>query len=110
VNAGDPLTVYFEVYGLAAGPGGTSRVEYVCTVSSADQDRRGWMSRLLAPKQVPDAVEARREEAHRGPVRRQFFSVPIEELPPGRYQVEVRVRDLVTRAETRRETAFVRAN
>jgi GWxTD domain-containing protein len=107
VEAGDPLTVYFEIYGLTPGTGGSSRFEYVCTVSSLERDKRGWITRMLAGSQTPDPVEARREETTRGPVRRQFFSVPIESLPPGRYQVEVRVRDLVTGAETRGQTAFV---
>jgi hypothetical protein len=49
-----------------------------------------------------------REDAVFGRVRRQFVRVPAGTLPPGRYRLEVRVRDVLTGEEQRRSAGFTR--
>src|SRR5262245_14442605 len=86
-----PLVAYLEIYRLAAEPDGVSRFEYQCNVRS-----------LTPPGHKPPKVEApplvsiSREETHVGGIRRQFVSVPVQSLAPGRYLLTVRVRDQVS--------------
>jgi hypothetical protein len=103
-----PLTAYFEIYHLRPGEDGQTRFEYVYTVRSADKDPRIWIQRLLAPRPAIPEIEATRTEEQVDTMRRQFVSVPVEDLPSGRYMLEVRVRDLVSGLEVVREARFVK--
>ncbi len=94
-----PLTAYFEIYRLAPGRDGEGRFEYVYTVKSLARDPRIWIQRALSPRSAPPSLEATRRESNVGPLRRQFVSVPVQSLPPGRYRLEIRVRDLVSGQE-----------
>ncbi len=96
VAGNDPLTAYFEVYGLASGGDGRSRFEYEYTVKSADRDPRVWLQRLFSPRKEPAPLSASRSDEQVGAMRRQFVSVPVQSLPPGRYQLSIRVRDRVS--------------
>jgi Flp pilus assembly protein TadD len=106
VSAGSPVVVYFEIYRLAAGEDGMSRFEYEYTVrrlrETADGD--------LTPEKAAalTSSSASRVETQAGAMRRQFVSVPAQALTPGRYRLEVRVRDLVNGRVARREVAFVK--
>lgn len=109
VAADAPLTAYFEVTHLALDGGGTSRFEYQYTVKSADRDKRVWIQRALDPRRPLPTISASRSDENAGSVRRQFISVPVQELPAGRYLLEVRVRDLLVESEVTRSAAFVRS-
>ncbi len=106
VGANDPLTAYFEIYHLTPDTDGQSRFEYVYTVRSVERDPRVWLQRLLAPRIRPSPIEVSREEENPGDLRRQFVTVPIQSLPPGKYRLEIRVRDLVTGGEVVRSALF----
>jgi hypothetical protein len=107
--AGDaPMTAYFEIDGLAAGPDGRARFETAYTVKSADRDPRIWIQRALSPRSRMAPVQVMREEEQRGALRRQFVTVPVQGIPPGRYRLEVRVRDLVANAEATTRVEFQR--
>ncbi len=108
VPAGQPLTAYFEAYRLQPGADQQSRFEYVYSVRSAARDERVWIQRAFAPRPVPAPIEASREEAFVGDVRRQFVSVPVQGLPAGRYRLEVQVRDLVSGAVAKGRAEFTR--
>ncbi|NOT34602.1 MAG: GWxTD domain-containing protein [Candidatus Eisenbacteria bacterium] len=95
VPSGDPLVVYFEIYHLRPGRDGMSEVEVEYAVRSIERDRRVWIQRVLSPARRPPELLATRRESQRGEVRRQFVSVPLEELPAGRYRIDITVRDLV---------------
>lgn len=103
-----PLSAYFEIYGLRAGREGVARFEYVYSVKSAEKDRRVWIQRVLQPRPLPPAISATREEENLGPLRRQFVSVPVQSLPPGKYRLEITVRDLVAGGEATRSAEFVK--
>jgi GWxTD domain-containing protein len=107
VTAAGPLTAYFEIYHLRPGGDGLARFEYVYTVRSTAKDERFWLQKFLSPVPAP-SLSVSREEQHLGALRRQFITVPVASLPPGRYRLEVRVRDLTTGDEAVRSVDFVK--
>ncbi len=105
---GGPLTVYFEMYDLRPDETGTSRFEYEATVRSAEKDPRIWIQRLLAPRPRIPSISAGRQEEQPGSLRRQLVSVPVGELAPGRYRLDIRVRDLNAGSEAATSVGFVK--
>lgn len=97
---GEYLNAYFEIYRLTPGPEGESEFEYHCVVRAANRDTRGWLSRMLTPREAPQSIEMSRRETTHGRLRRQFVSVPVGALPAGHYEMEIRVRDLHSGAES----------
>ena len=108
VAAGEPLVAYFEVYHLERGADGLGRFEYETTVRSAQRDRRMWIQRWLSPRRDGESLGVTRQDAVLGTVRRQYVSVPVQDLPPGRYRLDVTVRDVLTGDESRRSAEFTR--
>ncbi len=108
VPAGAPLTAYFEAYRLQPGADRQSRFEYVYTVRSDVRDTRVWLQRAFAPRNLPPPIVTSREESFIGDIRRQFVSVPVQSLPPGRYRIEIQVRDLVSGEVARGAAPFIR--
>lgn len=108
VAPGGNLTAYFEVYHLAPGEDGQSHFEYSCTVRSTERDTRVWVQRMFAPRSRIPEVDISRTAENLGSIRRQFVSVPVQTLPPGRYRLDVVVRDLVAATETQAEAAFLK--
>jgi GWxTD domain-containing protein len=102
-----PLTAYFEIYHLQPGSDGLARFEYVYTVRSAASDTRHWMAKFFSPK-PPPLVSVSREEQHLGALRRQFISVPVDSFAPGRYQLEITVRDLIAETSAVKQRGFVK--
>jgi len=107
VPGAGPLTAYFEIYHLQPGSDGLARFEYVYTVRSATPDTRHWMTKFFSPP-APPPVSVSREEQHLGALRRQFISVPVASLAPGRYRLEVTVRDLVAETSVVKKLGFVK--
>ena len=107
VKGNRPLIAYFEIYRLAAAADGLSRFEYEYTVRRDPEAPKGIM-RLFVQPEPAIVTSASREEAHVGALRRQFVSVATHSLAPGRYRLEIRVRDLVAGTEARGEARFVR--
>ena len=103
VSGSRPLVGYLEIYGLATGPDGEARFDYRCDVRRPL--RAGDKTR---PVDAAVLVSTSREEVHVGGMRRQFITVPIQSLPPGRYVLEVRVRDHRSGATAERTALFVR--
>lgn len=91
-----PVAGYLEIYRLVPGPDGLSHFEYTCEV------------RRTGTKDRTALVSTSRDESHLGPVRRQFVRVSATSLRPGRYQLEVRVRDQISGAIATRTAGFVR--
>ncbi len=108
VRPGEPLTAYFEIYHLREGEDGLARFEYVYSVKSAEKDPRIWIQRAFNPRRNPDPISATRSEEQLGALRRQFVSVPVQSLPPGKYRLEVTVRDLVAATEAKTTALFVK--
>ena len=106
--AGDQLNAYCEIYHLAPDASGEASYEYVCTVRSNAPDKRSWVGKILLPRVVTPPIEVSRRETTRGDMRRQYFTVPIQPLPPGPYRIEVKVRDLASGAEAVAQAEFER--
>jgi hypothetical protein len=101
-----PLVAYLEIYRLAQAPDGVSHFEYQCDVLRAappEPRRKGRASADTGP-----LVSISREDTYVGAVRRQFVSVPVQSLRPGRYRLELRVHDQVADTWATRSTEFVR--
>ncbi|MBI5711232.1 MAG: GWxTD domain-containing protein [Candidatus Eisenbacteria bacterium] len=92
VAGDDPLIAYFEIYHLLPDEEGQAPFEYEYSVHSEEKVPRPWYRRLL-PAGEPRLVY-RSEEVNYGPLRRQFITVPMRSLPPGRCRLDVMVRDL----------------
>jgi GWxTD domain-containing protein len=106
----DYLNAYFEIYRLTPGPDGEAQFEYHCIVRPVDRDSRGWISRMISPRVLPSPIEMSRSETTHGSLRRQFLSVPVASLPAGRYELEIRVRDVNAGTESVAVTQFDRMN
>jgi GWxTD domain-containing protein len=107
VSGAGPLTAYFEIYHLRPGSDGLARFQYVYEVRSTVPDERHWLAKFFSPT-PPPAVSVSRSEQHLGALRRQFISVPVASLPPGRYRLEITVRDLVAEEEVVKKLTFAR--
>lgn len=108
VRAGEPLVAYFEVYHLAQAADGQGRFEYETSVRSAKRDPRIWLQRWLSPRREGQDLGVTRQDAVLGTVRRQFVSMSVQTLPPGRYRLDVTVRDVLTGDEQHKFAEFTR--
>ena len=102
-----PLVAYFEIYRLAADAGGLARFEYEYIVRRVPKAVTG-VARLFVLPEAPVVSATSREAEQVGTLRRQFVTVPVQSLAPDRYRLEIRVRDLLTGAEVKGATEFVR--
>jgi hypothetical protein len=96
------------MYHLQPGSDGQSRFEYDVSVRSAERDPRIWLQRLLAPRAPLPSVATTRSDTQPGSLRRQFISVPVGDLPAGRYRLEITVRDLNAGTEAVAGTVFTK--
>lgn len=106
VRGASPVAAYFEIYRLAPDAGGQARFEIEYAVrrlrfASLPGERRRRREPVLLSS-------TSREEAQAAGLRRQFVTVPVLALAPGRYQLEIRVRDLVSGTQVERAVAFDR--
>ena len=88
-----------------ADASGVTRFDYEYKVHSLERDARPWFKRMLS-RSGAERISVRSPEEGAGGVRRQYLSVPAQSLPPGRYRLEVRVKD--HGATARREVEFVK--
>jgi len=109
VAGAGPLTAYFEIYHLQTGPDGLARFEYVYTVRSTAPDNRFWLQKFLAPS-PPPPISVSRQEQNLGSLRRQFITVPVGSLAPGRWRLEITVRDLVADVAVVKKLGFVKTD
>jgi hypothetical protein len=103
IGGDEPLLAYFEVYALRPEASGATKFEYEYKVHSLERDTRPWFKRVFS-RTGAERIAVRSPEEGAGPTRRQYLSVPAQSLPPGRYRLEVTVRD--HGATTRREVEF----
>jgi hypothetical protein len=108
VKRGEPLVAYFEVYHLTRGADGQGRFEYETSVRSARRDSRVWLQRWLSPRREGADLGVTRQDAVLGTVRRQYVRIPLQDLPPGRYRLDITVRDVLGGEELKRSAEFVR--
>lgn len=106
VTGPGPLAAYFEIYRLAPDADGMAHFEVEYAVRRlSEAERRGAKRRRREPVLLSSTT---RQEAQVAGLRRQFVSVPVLPLAPGRYQLEIRVRDLTAGTQAERAVAFDR--
>jgi len=93
------LTTYFEIHGLTVGRDDVSRVRTRWRLFALPS---GSESRVTHPP----AREFVREDSPVGPLRRQSVTVPLEDLPKGRYRLEIEVTDVTNGAIATAATVF----
>jgi len=101
VRGSRPLTVYFEIAGLALGADGRARFAYTYSVTHEKDGRP-------RRRDTPVAFEASREEVNDGVRRRQLVTVPMRSIKSGTYDLRIEVRDLVAGAMASSELRFVK--
>ncbi len=106
IARGAPLVAYFEIYRLAAGADGLSTFEVEYTARRLRETPEGRLKPEAAAALA--SPSASREETQVERMRRQFLTVPAQSLTPGRYRLEIRVRDMVSGRVARREVEFTR--
>ena len=97
---------YFEIYRLAAGADGLSTFEVEYTARRLRETPEGRLKPEAAAALT--SPSASREETQVERMRRQFLTVPAQSLTPGRYRLEIRVRDMVSGRVAHREVEFTR--
>ena len=106
VTGPGPLAAYFEIYRLAPDADGMAHFEVEYAVRRLSEAARRGAKR---PRREPVLLSSTsRQEAQVAGLRRQFVSVPVLSLAPGRYQLEIRVRDLTAGTQAERAVAFDR--
>jgi GWxTD domain-containing protein len=106
VKGPGPLAAYFEIYRLAPAADGMAHFEVEYAVRRLS-DAPG--SGVRRPRREPALLsQSSRQEAQVAGLRRQFVSVPVLSLTPGRYQLEIRVRDVTAGTQVERSIAFDR--
>jgi GWxTD domain-containing protein len=108
VGADSPLLAYFEVYHLKPDAAGETRFEYEYRVEPLRADTRPWFRRLFS-RQWSDEITVRSTEQGIGPTRRQYVTVPVQSLPPGRYRLAISIHDRVAGRSARRQVEFVKS-
>lgn len=106
IAADEPLLAYFEVYRLQPDAQGVTLFDYEYTVRPVRGESNPL--RKLFPKQWSDQISVRSPADGTSPTRRQYITVPMQSLPPGRYKLEVSVHDRLGRRNTRRWVEFTK--
>ncbi len=113
VRSGDPISVYFEVYGLQAD--GQGLAQYRVDFAVDDAENRNLVSRIASgitelfsrgDDQEPE-VSWERVVAVEGDRSMEYLSVEVPDLDEGAYAVRVRIADLVSGEEAFAERVFV---
>jgi hypothetical protein len=92
ITGDEPLLAYFEVYALRPDAGGETKFDYEYRVRSLAHDARPWFERVFS-RSGSGRISVHTPEEGVGPTRRQYLKVPAQSLPPGRYRLEVTVKD-----------------
>lgn len=106
-----PVYVYYEVYGLAAGSDGSARYRTTYTLESRQPDRNvvarflSAVGELLARGDEEGAITYSFERSASESVDPllEYFSLDVSESAPGEYLLTVAVEDVVSGGTTRRQ-------
>jgi hypothetical protein len=102
---GRPVHLYYEIYGVSAGPGGMARYRIEYRVTSASE-RPGVLSRLFGKGRSDETgeVSVAFEQERPGPVAvaAETFALDTRPLEPGSYALTVAVLDRGTGREVER--------
>jgi hypothetical protein len=100
-EVGGTAALYYEIEGLDTSASGEAHFEYSYSVHALD--KHGSVS-----KGRPAILSATREETTPDHHRRQIVNLPLAKVPPGRYALDLAVRDLSSGARLERRLLFTR--
>jgi tetratricopeptide (TPR) repeat protein len=102
--------VFFELYGVRRDALGVGYARIKLSVVPISVKRGGVVGRfaqsLLGPGRTPSFITSETEENVRSEIWQRTMRIEPSELKPGRYRVEVEVRDRLSGEELRREAEF----
>ena len=109
VAGAGPLTAYFEIYHLRPDGDGLARFEYVYSVRSLRPDPGTGCRSSSRPRRRPPSRFRARSSTSAG-CGASSSRVPVATLPPGRYRLEITVRDQVAEEEVTRRLDFTKTS
>ncbi len=101
-SPGENLFLYFEIYNLQ--PDGSGKTHYVVENSVVRREKRGIIKTLLGKK--PPRVTIVNEYSGRETSDFVIQSLDPGNLEPGEYELEIKVKDEISKKETHRTTRF----
>ncbi len=107
VAGSDPLVAYFEIYHLAT-EGQESRFEYEYTVRELGAPGVPWYRQRGEGSAAAQGLAFQSTQRGVGSLRRQFIRVPTRVLPAGRYELQLKVHDLVSGSRVYETLPFLR--
>ena len=98
------LVIYFELYNLTEDRPGQSRFTVTTEISTREEEQ-GWLDALFSPER-PHAISSRVVATGSVPETAYWFSIDLENLPEGNYDLTVTVKDVRSKDEATERTAF----
>lgn len=97
MSRSEPLTVYFEIYGLTLDETGHTQYEIDYELKS---DRRSFFSRIN-PFGKKQSLSTSFVQSGVHPISQEYFSLDLKQVKTGNYTLQIKVKDLViNRSET----------
>jgi hypothetical protein len=100
-EVGGTAALYYEIEGLDTSASGEAHFEYSYSVHALDKHGS------VSPGK-PAILSATREETSPDHHRRQIVNLPLAKVPPGRYALDLAVRDLSNGSRVERRLLFTR--
>jgi len=107
VEAGTPVAVYFEAYGLTPDETGHSQMTVEYSVRSIAEDKRFFLRKWVAPRREDPIVQVVRDDEVAGRVRLEYVSASMTQAAPGPYRLDVTVTDRATQRAAHKTLDFL---
>jgi hypothetical protein len=107
IEAGTPLAVYFETYGLTPDETGHSQMTVEYSVTSLRKDSRFFMRKWFNPRKETPVVQVVRDDEVAGRVRFEYVTAALSEAAPGPYRLEVSITDRTTQRTVTKDLDFL---
>ena len=107
IEAGTPVAVYFETYGLTPDETGHSQLTVEYSVTSLREDKRFFVRKWLNPRREEPLVQVVRDDEVAGRVRFQYVTAALAQATPGPYRLEVSITDKTTLRTAKKSLDFL---
>jgi len=107
IEAGTPLAVYFETYGLTPDETGHSQMTVEYSVRSLAEDKRFFVRKWMSPRRQEPVVQVVRDDEVAGRVRFQYVTATLTQATPGPYRLEVTITDRATQRTVQKSLDFL---
>jgi GWxTD domain-containing protein len=107
IEAGTPVAVYFETYGLTPDETGHSQITVEYSMASLRQDKRFFVRKWLNPRHEVPVVQVVRDDDVAGRVRFEYVTAALAQATPGPYRLEVSITDRATQRTVKKDLDFL---